>query len=78
MEEESPIKAVLSEGDDIVHTVHCSEHVQRAKVERNNALHLAWLYCDHVDNLIKQTREIQHSLKSKGRQNKRILAKSDY
>ena len=63
MEEESPIKAVSSEGDDIVHTIRCSEHVQRARVERNNALHLARLYHDRVNNLIKQKREIQHSLK---------------
>lgn len=64
MEEEPPIEAVSSEGDNMVHTVRCSEHVQRARIERNNALHLARLYCDRVDNLIKEKRDIQHSLKA--------------
>ena len=64
MEEESPIEAVSSEGDDMVHTVCCSEHIQRARIERNNALHLARLYRDRVDNLIKEKRDMQHSLKA--------------
>lgn len=63
IKEESPMEAMSSQGD-VVHTKYCSEHVQNARIERNDALQLAKFYRDRVEDLVKEKRDLRHSLES--------------
>lgn len=60
--ETPPIQAVSSEGDDVVHTTQCSVHVQLARNERNDALRLAQLYRNRIEQLVTEKRDLRHSL----------------
>ena len=57
-----PIQAVSSESDDVVHTTQCSVHVQLARNEQNDALHLAQVYCNRIKQLVTEKRYLRHSL----------------
>ena len=61
---ELPPMEAASQGSDIVHTKYCSEHVQHARVERDDALRLVKFYRDRVEDLVKQKRDLRYSLES--------------
>ena len=57
------MEAMPPQGD-LVHTLYCSEHVQNARVECNDALRLPKFYRDRVEDLLKEKRDLRHSLES--------------
>jgi len=61
---EKPPTEAMPHQSDIVHTKYCSEHVQNARIERNDALRLAKFYRDRVEDLVKEKRDLRHSLES--------------
>lgn len=61
---ELPLMEAASQRSDIVHTKGCSEHVQNARAERDDALRLAKFYRTRVEDLVKEKRDLRYSLES--------------
>ena len=62
-QEISPYEAVSS--GSVVHTKQCAEHVQKARNERDIALHVAKLYRNRIEELVTGKRELQNNLEAK-------------
>ena len=58
----TPYEAVSS--GSVVHTKQCDEHVQKARNERDIALHTAILYCNRIEKLVTE-KELQNHLEAK-------------